>query len=161
MKAIICVLVAVVLICGGTGAYGQSVYFTDADGTGLWNNDDNWETACIDGNPGGVPQPANDATICTGKTCTMDISGEVETISTEGTGKLIIPSSFTLTLNEDEGVSTIDGSIELSGQIHIVIFDNIATTEWHQFAGSGDIIGKASTAKILIQTGGGAMVKCR
>lgn len=161
MKAIICVLVTVVLICGGTAALGADLYFNPTASSGNWTDGDDWKVGSCGGADGTVPGATDDATICTGKTCTLDISDEVMTISTQPAvgedppGKLIIPAAYTLTLNEHTGVSTIDGTIELTGEIHIVIDLGAGHQEWHRFDGSGEIIGKAGTAKILIQTAQG------
>lgn len=156
MKAMTCLIVALTLIVGGSAAYGGDFFFRPADPLSSFEVGANWYSSC---DPLGtqlneVPNENDNATICNSKTCTMNADHEVMTISTENTGILIIPVGKTLTLNLDEGVSTIDGAIGLKGAIHIVIFDNIATTEWHQFAGAGHIVGEDAGAKILIQTGG-------
>lgn len=155
MKAIICGTVAVVLLGAAVPGNAQTLYFNAPEPTneGYWGTVTNWHTVSCSGDTApNLPQAFNDVVICSGETCDMDLNPEVETVTVESSGVLNIPGAYTLTLNEDEGTSTIDGRINLTGEIHLANLGGHAGDEArHTFDGGGDIVGTASGAKILIE----------
>lgn len=142
--------------CSGT------IYFDPAQGDeGDWSDTTAWRDACGGTGIDVLPPPESHVVICAGKTCNMDLDPSIDEICVEstavdGVGVLNILATYTLTLHEPSGTSTINGQINLTGDIHIEWDDDAdpGSEPWvYTFDGPGSIVGTTNTPgsrKILI-----------
>jgi len=102
-----------VLLLGAHSASAATYYFTDAANNQLWSNEDNWETACASGLDGQVPTSSDDAVICTGKMCEVDITTAVcDSLTVPSGAELEINVAKILTVYDDV---TVNGDLDVLG----------------------------------------------
>jgi hypothetical protein len=123
-----------------------------------FKNEDNWgDSTCSQVIPV-VAGALDDAVIYTGKTCVLDDTREVETISVQSSATLNIISGGLLKLNESPddcggesicAISDFDGTANLDTQIWVTLGQGQGDQQ-HTFTGDGALNGRSSDAKVLI-----------
>jgi len=149
------IIVVTLALLGGTalGDTGTHFFFP-AESEADWSEESAWREECNGGAPQATELPPEDSVpvICAGKTCNMDVSPQVNAITVEETAVLNIPSGATLRLDNDGSTSIFDGTTNLTGEIHLEWNDPQQNPPCvHTFSGDGNIIGTASSAKVLIE----------
>ena len=153
-RIVICAIMCLVLASpAGAGAK----YFYNDGNPDNWNDGARWfQTGCGSGESGVIPGLNDDAFICPGEDCTLDINTEIQTINVmkdgEDVGILRIPGPYELTLNQDGGNSQIDGHLLLTGEIKLDWAN--PSTATHIFSGDGDIQGTTPGARIVVEGSG-------
>lgn len=153
MKNILVIMLVAGLVAGGAAVgpvTADTFYFDPVSGTGLWSGF-NWSVDGCNDNGIDLPSLVDDdvAVICADNTCTLDDAREVLRFDVETDATLIIASGGTLEMGGNDVTSTIDGTIELTGELRP---SPAPLTGSHTFVGSGEIVGKANSAQILIET---------
>lgn len=146
MRSMMLVIGLVAVGAATTQVNADTKYFDPNGGSGNWSQQ-LWSGAC--GFQGILVPPLDDerAVICQDVICTLDVESEIVSIGVESGAELIIGSARTLILNGADSTSTIDGTIELSGEIRI---DLTTLQVDHTFSGDGEIVGQQNSAKITI-----------
>lgn len=158
MRSITCKVVIVGLLAGAASADQGTHFFFPPGSVANWDTADVWRESCDPEAPlAGFLGEDSVPVICAGKTCNMNVSDRVNAITVEDTAILNILSGNTLRLDKDGGTSIFEGTVNLTGEIHLEWEDDPGdpSPPWvHTFTGDGYILGTASGAKLLIQKHG-------
>ena len=148
------VIIVVVFGLMGGPALGDTgtIWFNPDASTANWCDAGAWVSDGCDGEETAEDPGANAVgVICAGKTCNVNCDPTVNAVIVEETAVLNIQSGRTLTLDNDGSMSTFDGTANLTGEIHINWSATSGAPWQYTFNGDGDIIGTASSAKVLIE----------
>jgi hypothetical protein len=154
---VVCVCLIVLPVAAVHGQCSGTIYFKPGSGSsGRWCGD-NWNTTGCSAGPvwGLRPSEDDDVVICSGKTATIACTADADKICVDSSATLAIASTGVLELSpQGNETSTIDGTVELTGEIHLTFEDDACSTcgYEHVFTGAGTLVGESdSTGKILIE----------